>query len=90
MTCTLTELQPLYFKKLLDRPSVRVPLHPRPVSEAVPPRVAEILITPLEVRKAADQRWSRVELGCCGDLSSVPLAFALVVSKEEDRRWFFA
>jgi hypothetical protein len=35
-------------------------------------------------------RWSRVELGCCGDLSSAPLAFALVVSKEEDRRWFFA
>jgi hypothetical protein len=46
--------------------------------------------TTLEVRKAADQRWSRVELGCCGDLSSVPLAFALMVSKEEDRRWFFA
>jgi hypothetical protein len=44
----------------------------------------------LEVRKAADQRWSRVELGCCGDLSSGPLAFTLVVSKEEDRRWFIA
>jgi hypothetical protein len=44
--------------------------------------------TILEVRKAADQRWSRVELGCCGDLSSVPLVFALVVSKEEDRCWF--
>jgi hypothetical protein len=49
-----------------------------------------LMITTLEVRKAADQRWSRVELGCCGDLSSAPLAFALVVSKEEDRRWFFA
>jgi hypothetical protein len=41
-------------------------------------------------KRAADQQWSRVELGCCGDLSSVPLAFVLVVSKEEDRHWFFA
>ena len=36
----------------------------------------------LEVRKAVDQRWSRVELGCRGDLSSVPLVVASVVSKE--------
>jgi hypothetical protein len=26
---------------------------------------------------------------CCGDLSSIPLTLALVVSKEEDRCWFF-
>jgi hypothetical protein len=41
--------------------------------------------TTLEVWKAADQRWSRVELRCCGDVSFVPLAFTLVVSKEEDK-----
>ena len=46
--------------------------------------------TTLQVRKAVDQRWSRVELECRGDLSSVPLVVASVVSKEEDRRWFFA
>jgi hypothetical protein len=41
-------------------------------------------------KKALDQRWSHVELGRRGDLSSAPLAVASVVSKEEDRHWFFA